>query len=222
MLIDISIPLGAETVPWPGDTPFSCGWSGRLERGDSVNLTALTFSPHVGTHADAPLHVHSGWPASETLTVSAFVGPAVVLTVPTDYPIDTDLRIETLQAMLAAVPDATAIPGATSRILLRTGQSIAGGHFPTDWPTLAVETARWLVDQGLQLWGTDAPSADRRTSTALPVHHALLGGGANLLENLALTAIVPGVYDLIAPPLLVVGADAAPVRALLRERRPPV
>lgn len=221
MLIDITIPLGADTVPWPGDTPFSCGWTGRLERGDSVNLSALTFSPHVGTHADAPLHVVPSGPSAESLPVSAFVGPAVVLQLPQDYPIATDLSIDAMRALLAALPRPFE-GGVPARLLLRTGQSIASGRFPEDWPTLAVDTARWLVAQGMVLWGTDAPSADRRTSQTLPVHHALFGGGANLLENLALDAVPAGVYDLIAPPLLVLGADAAPVRALLRERRPPV
>jgi arylformamidase len=37
-----------------------------------------------------------------------------------------------------------------------------------------------------------------------------------VLENLALNDVTPGEYDLLAQPLAVVGADAAPVRAILR------
>jgi len=60
-LIDISIPLAPARPVWPGDTPYSCGWTSRRENGSSVNLAHLHFSAHAGTHADAPLHVESAW-----------------------------------------------------------------------------------------------------------------------------------------------------------------
>ena len=88
--------------------------------------------------------------------------------------------------------------------------------FPDDWPALSLDGAQWLLDRGVRLWGSDAPSADRRESKTLPVHHAMFGGGAYLLENLALDGVAPGRYELLAQPLAVHGADAAPVRALLR------
>jgi arylformamidase len=37
-----------------------------------------------------------------------------------------------------------------------------------------------------------------------------------VLENLNLRAVTPGLYELLAAPLSIEGADAAPVRALLR------
>jgi arylformamidase len=104
-------------------------------------------------------------------------------------------------------------------VIVRTGHSVAGGTFPTHWPALSEDAAQWLVQHGLTLWGVDAPSVDRRTSTALPVHNALFGGGAFVLENLALDAVPVGRYELLAQPLAVHGADAAPVRALLRTLR---
>lgn len=48
-LRDISIALDTRTPEWPGDTPFSCGWTARVGKGSSVNLSAFTTSPHVGT-----------------------------------------------------------------------------------------------------------------------------------------------------------------------------
>jgi arylformamidase len=172
-LLDISIGYAEGAPVWPGDTPFSCGWTARREDGSSVNLASLHTSAHAGTHADAPLHVESAWSASESLPVDAFMGPAVVV----------------------ALPELHA------------------------WPTLDERGARWIVERGIELFGVDAPSVDARESTTLPVHHALFAGGAYVLENLALDAVAPGHYELFAQPLLVVGADAAPVRALLRARR---
>ncbi|WP_337171149.1 cyclase family protein [Gemmatimonas aurantiaca] len=207
---DISIPLGATTPEWPGDHPFTCGWTMRREDGESVNLAAVTTSLHVGTHADAPVHVHSAWPASDALELGAFVGDAIVLQLPVTHPIDADIDRALLEQLLGA--------HAATRLLMRTGYSIAAGRFPDDWPALTPDAAHWLVDRGVKLWGVDAPSVDRRNSKTLDVHHALLGRGTFVLENLDLADIPVGHYELIAPPLAVIGADAAPVRALLRTR----
>jgi arylformamidase len=207
-LRDISIPLSAATPEWPGDQPFSCGWTLRREEGESVNLAAVTTSLHVGTHADAPLHVESAWAASESLDVSAFVGVCAVIDVSLAHAIEADLDVPQLRALVGDTP--------APRLLLRTGQSIASGAFPHDWPCLTPAAASWLVARGVRLWGVDAPSVDRRHSKTLDVHHALLGAGAFVLENLDLRDVPAGRYELIAPPLAVHGADAAPVRALLR------
>ncbi|MBY0491233.1 MAG: cyclase family protein [Gemmatimonadaceae bacterium] len=207
-LRDISIPLSAATPEWPGDQPFSCGWTLRREGGESVNLAAVTTSLHVGTHADAPLHVESAWGASEALDVRAFVGPCVVIEVPVSHNIHADLDVSTIASLVGETP----VP----RVLLRTGHTIAHGAFPDDWPCLTPDAASWLVAHGVCLWGVDAPSVDRRHSKTLEVHHALLGAGAFVLENLDLRGVPVGRYELIAPPLAVHGADAAPVRALLR------
>ena len=212
LLIDISIPMSSTTPPWPGDVSFSCGWTCRRERGDSVNLGAITTSLHVGTHADAPMHVESEWGASESLPAEVFVGECTVIALPADYPLAEDITVDTLSALLGQGP--------ATRVLLCTGYSVASGAFPDDWPALSVEAARWLLGRSLRLWGSDAPSADRRTSQTLLVHHALFAGNAYVLENLALEGVAPGRYELLAQPLAVHGADAAPVRAVLRTLAP--
>lgn len=212
ILIDISIPMSADTPPWPGDTPFSCGWTCRREQGDSVNLGTITSSPHVGTHADAPVHIESDWAASESLPLSAFVGECVVIALPPEFPVTQDIGVDDLAALMSAACGERVV----TRVLLRTGYSLSQRVFPDDWPVLTLEAAHWLLARGLQLWGTDAPSVDRRTSKDLPVHHALFAGGAFVLETLALDGVEPGLYELLAAPLAIEGADAAPVRALLR------
>ncbi len=221
-LIDVSVRLGPGTPEWPGDVPFSCGWTCTIAGGASINLSAITLSPHVGTHADAPLHVHDGWPASDALPLDPFVGPALVLEVG-DVPAGADpdgpgaLTLATLEARAraqgVALLDALA---ETPRLLLRTGRTIADGAFPDGWPWVAPDAARLLAARGLRLLGVDAPSVDARESKALATHHALFGAGAYNLENLDLRDAAPGRYELIAPPLRVVGLDGAPVRALLR------
>ena len=204
-MIDISIALSAATPEWPGDTPFSCGWTMQIAAGSSVNVSAFTTSPHVGTHADAPLHVRDGETGSERLPLEAFIGPVVVVNLVrhTGF-IDREmLRLAGLEATPA-------------RLLLRTDRTIAHGEFPGDWPALSPACAAALAADGLLLLGVDCPSVDMRESKDLAVHHALFDGGAFILENLDLSHVPAGAYDLVAPPVKVVGIDAAPVRAVLR------
>lgn len=213
-LIDISIAIGAGMPVWPGDTPFSCGWTARREDGSSVNLASLHASAHAGTHADAPLHVESAWESSESLPADVFVGEAVVCALPFALLGSSDALIDVaaLEGMLAGLVG----DGLCTRVLIRTGCSVASGAFPAGWPTLTEPAAIWLLQRGVRLVGVDAPSVDARPSTALPIHHRLFAGGAYVLENLALADVAPGRYELLAQPLLVRGVDAAPVRAMLR------
>ena len=73
--------LAGGTPEWPGDTPYSCGWSATLSQGSRVNVSTYTTSPHVGTHADAPLHVRDGSSGSHELPLEAFFGRAMVVDV---------------------------------------------------------------------------------------------------------------------------------------------
>ena len=201
-LYDISVATRVGTPEWPGDTPFSCGWTARIADGSAINLSTITTSPHVGTHADAPLHVTDHGAGAESLPLEPFIGAALVWTV--DGPA-RDVGPEQLAA----------VPNGTKRLLLRTKATVAGGSFPDDWPALSAAAAVGLVQRGLLLLGVDAPSVDRRHSKSLEVHHALFDAGACVLENLDLRGVSDGKYELSAPPLKWAGTDAAPARAVL-------
>lgn len=208
-LIDISVLVNEVTPAWPGDTSYSCRWTWEMARGDSVNVSCMSASPHVGTHADAPFHVDSTWPAADALALDAFSGPASVVDVSA---LDGPLTTASL-----GLADGRVTGG---RLLLRTGRSIAGGAFPSAWPWIEEHTVKQLVAGGLRLLGVDAPSVDARDSKTLAVHRALFSGGAVILENLDLSAVTPGDYELTAFPLRIAGLDAAPVRAVLRRLGP--
>src|SRR5438067_2428747 len=57
MLQDISQPVTARTSHFPGDEPFSCGWTVDEPR---LHVGWVRTSPHVGTHVDAPFHYGVG------------------------------------------------------------------------------------------------------------------------------------------------------------------
>jgi arylformamidase len=202
---DISIAYAPGTPPWPGDTAFSCGWAWAIADGASVNVSQWVTSPHVGTHADAPLHVEVTGAAADAIPLAPFIGPATVL----------DLSAAKRDVLSLDVLRAAGWRAGTERLLLRTDATVAAGRFPDRWPTLSVDAAAALVADGLRLLGVDAPSVDARESKTLAVHRTLFAGGAYVLENLDLREVAGGTYRLLAPPLKVAG-DAAPVRALLQ------
>lgn len=209
-LIDISFSVSPASPEWPGDTPFSCGWTWDMAQGASVNVSTLTTSPHIGTHADAPLHVRPDTAAAHALPLAAFHGPAAVIDVSHctgPFAFDT---VRTALTSIASTP--------VERLLLKTGHTIGTGTFPHAWPALTPDCARELVSLGLCLLGVDAPSVDDRESKSLEVHHTLFDNGAYVLENLDLHAVTPGLYELMAFPAKW-ELDAAPVRAVLRTLR---
>ncbi len=203
-VIDISVMLSPDTPVWPGDTPFSCLWTWNMDDGSSVNVSAITSSPHAGTHADTPLHVTMRAAASESLSLEAFRGPAVVVDV---SDIADEIVLDDIESRTRGVT--------VTRLLLKTGRGIAGGTFPESWARLSVDCARELVRRGVVLVGMDCPSADDRDSKTLDVHHALLDHGVCVLENLDLRDAGAGEYVLDALPMKIAGLDAAPVRAVL-------
>jgi arylformamidase len=206
-LRDISINLSSDTPEWPGDTPFACGWTSTMSSGASVNLSTITCSPHVGTHADAPLHVRDGWPGSHELPLEAFYGPVTVVDV---SDISGEIAFDALEPLVRG--------GASERLILKTGCTVATGTFPEDWPTLSESCARSLLGLGLKLLGVDAPSVDQRDSKSLAVHKMLFSGNAFILENLVLRRTPAGDYDIMAFPIKMMSLDAAPVRAVLIEK----
>ena len=204
VLYDITRPLFAGHPVWPGDSPCAIEWTRRLGAGMRSNKSALRMSPHTGTHADGPFHVLADGVMIGAAPLDAYIGPARV--------VDAVGR-DTLDAAWAA---GVLAAGAPERLLVRTGAWTDPAVFPTTFAALDGEAARMLVDAGLRLFGTDAPSPDAFDATDLTAHHVLLGAGAGILENVMLDGVPPGEYELIALPLRLVDAEASPVRAVLR------
>ena len=201
--LDISRPIHTGMPNWPGDTPANFSLVATKAQGSSVNVGKLTMSPHNGTHADAPFHYDDAGAKMDAVPPATYVGPARVV----DVRGHTTITI----ALLAAHDFAD-----TPRVLFKTDAWADATTFPVDWPLLAADVPAWLAQRGVILCGFDVPSVDAPTSKDLPIHHALGRAGIVILENLDLRAVAPGVYELIALPLRIVGGDGSPVRAVLR------
>src|SRR5688572_4045263 len=203
-IIDISQNVGADTAVWPGDQPFEVDWTMRQDRGDSVNVAAIRTSVHIGTHTDGGFHTtpHGIRPAA--MPLQSYIGRALV--------IDARGRAALDEHAVDDV-DLTVI----RRILFRTRDAIDVTQFPPAFLAPTPALAQRLVDAGVKLIGSDAPSMDEATSRTLDSHRILADGGVATIENLARTTVHPGEYTLIALPLKLLEADSSPVRAVLIE-----
>lgn len=199
---DLSVPLEPGLEPWPGDRPFRLEPTARIPDGSAVNLSAVAGSVHNGTHADAPHHVVDGAAGSGELPLEAFLGPAVVLEAPAAFELEG-------RRLARAVPRG-------ARVLLRSGRR-EFRRFPASWQAVPSTWIEALAGRAVPLVGTDAPSLDPRDSRKLEAHRACVAAGIQIVENLVLTDVEPGRYELVALPLRIQGADAAPLRAVLVE-----
>jgi arylformamidase len=203
-LWDISPPVGPDSPLFPGDTAYSQQWTARIGPGCPVNLSAITMSPHIGAHADAPLHYGPGAPTIGEVDLAPYLGPCRVI-----HAIDCGPLVR-LEHLIHAVD------GLPPRVLVRTCAKAPTAWSPT-FSAFAPETIAWLASIGVRLVGIDSQSVDPADSKSLDSHHLLLQHDLRVLENLVLDDVPAGDYELIALPLKLITADASPVRAILRE-----
>lgn len=207
MLHDITPPISAALKVWPGDTPPTREVLLDRARGDSVTLSTLHATVHLGAHADAPSHYGVDAPSIEACSLEPYVGPCLVVSAQAQRgarigPADLEL------------PDPNRIDA--PRLLIRTATFPDATQFNTDFAALEPGLVGWLAARGVRLVGIDTPSVDLFDSKDLPTHRAFLEHGLAILEGLDLARVAPGRYELIALPLRLVGFDASPVRAVLR------
>ena len=203
-LWDISPPVHAGSPVFPGDTAYSQQWCATIGPGCPVNVSAITLSPHVGAHADAPLHYDESGAAIGDVSLDAFLGPCRVIHAIGCWPLIT------WDDIAHAVDDA--LP---PRVLVRT-YAKAPEQWDGQLTAYAPDTIERLADGGVLLVGIDTASIDPADSKTLDSHQVIRRRGMRVLENLVLDDVPEGDYELIALPLKLTTADASPVRAVLR------
>jgi arylformamidase len=144
-LYDLSPTLSAATPVWPGDTPFSARVTAALAAGEGANVSAITTTTHVGSHADAPWHTEAGGAGIAELPLAAFLGPCRVVEVP---------AVPLLEPRHLPAP----APGDPPRLLLKTRSLPDRAHFHASFTALSPELAAELTGRRLLLVGLDTPS----------------------------------------------------------------
>jgi arylformamidase len=200
--IDVSPIVSVETPVWPGDQPLSIRWLARLAAGDTTNLSAITMSPHLGAHVDAPRHFLDAGLDLIGLGLQPFLGPALLL------------DVSRFRGRDGAIPRSALDPidsGCGERRLLLRTRAPGGEAAP-----LSAEAAAALAGSGLLLLGIDGASVDPKSATTLANHVRLAAARVAVLVGLELGPAPAGRVELVALPLAIDGLEASPVRAVVR------
>ena len=202
-LWDISPKVSVHSPVFPGDTPFQVLWNERINDGGVANISTIHMSAHVGAHVDAPMHLDSGAVDVSVLRLERFIGRCRVIDLSASDRTDPMTEEELAAGCYA------------ERVLVKTRKAL-----PKTWTNvfrpIEPEAVRMLRESGVVLIGLDTPSIDPADSVLLPSHRVALQAGISLIENLDLTEVEAGEYELIALPLKLEGVEASPVRAILR------
>jgi kynurenine formamidase len=185
-----------------------------LGTGFSYRSTLVIVSDHASTHVDALCHFD---PAPDAPTIDAmpldlFCGEAVCLDL-CQLPPRHGITVGDLEAALAR-----------DRLDLREGDIVLlyTGHYErtagtpeylTEFPGLEPDSARWLIERGVKLFGNQAMSVDVPERYHFPVHQVCREHGITHLENIGPLAAVAGRrFTLFAFPLKIVPGTGSPVR----------
>jgi len=202
---DISPPVAPGSPVFPGDTPYAQEWSTTLAPGCPVNVSRITLSPHVGAHANAPLHYDPAGATIGAVDLTPYLGTCRVIHAIAKGPL---VQWEHVEHAVRDLP---------ARILVRTYERMPIDRWDPQLAAYAPATIERLAALGVQLVGIDTASIDPAESKTLESHQVIRRLGLRVLENLVLDDVPEGDYELIALPLKLMAADASPVRAVLRE-----
>lgn len=236
-MIDLTHPIEAGWT-YPGDPPVRIEPHATHER-DGYRVARLGMGTHAGTHVDAPAHTEP-----DGATLAAFPVDRFRWTARRVDCTDLGAREPVPPERLPAADDLA--DGVDCLVVHTGWDDHWPTERYRDHPFLAPETARRCAERGLDVaidapsvdptpaagggasghpeepdgpetGGDDGdPHADETGGDGLPAHHALLGSGRLIVENLRNLAATPGRFRLQALPIAV-DADGAPVRAVAVE-----
>ena len=206
--IDVTWTTHPNMPVWPGESRPLLDRVATVEA-DGMQVTQLSMSVHTGTHIDAPRHFIADGNTIDQVPLEKLVGPCLFIDYQGDGPFigATDLEEFDWQGV--------------HRVVFRTKNSLLPmkGQFRSDYVSLSLDAAEFLVAQGIELVGIDYLSVEAfDAAPGFPVHTVLLDAGVVVVEWLKLKELPPGnaTYELMALPMLLAGSDGSPARVLMR------
>jgi arylformamidase len=197
-LLDLTIPLGIATPPWPTYEPLQVKYFKRLAP-NGANGQVVTHSNHLGTHLDGEIHFHTPGKDMASLEMDFLFHDAAVVDLSDvcgDYDVYTSKMVEERVEVR---------PG--DILIIHTGYH----HFGWDMPTANEirymvmhpgpdrEFADWAKAKKLRWIGLDCGSADHPMNTIIRdskyqlmhlemfpygiIHAECIGGNLDLILN---------------------------------------
>lgn len=193
---DISMKLNKDIVQWPDSISFSHIFY-------NENTSFIKMDLHTGTHVDAPKHFIKNGKSIDNLEIKRFFGKCQVIEINDDVISSQSFKNFEIRA---------------DNIILKTKNSVnLNTDFNKNYVALNSDGARFLAEKKINLVGIDYLSIEIFNNENFEAHKILLSNDIIILEGLNLKNISPGIYTLIAFPLLIENAEASPMRAVLLE-----
>jgi kynurenine formamidase len=165
-IVDLTIPLGIGTPPWPPYEPLQVKYFKRLAP-NGANGQIVTHSNHLGTHLDGEIHFHTPGKDIASLDFSFLHGSGVIVDLSDaagDYDIYTSAMIEERVEIREG-----------DILLIHTGYHRYGWDQPiadeirymVKHPGPDREFAEWCVAKKIRWLGVDCGSADHPMNTII-------------------------------------------------------
>jgi len=225
-VIDLSSPIFSFMPIWPTLPDVVVMPFKNIVR-DGVRITLVKMTTHSGTHTEVPAHFLEHGKSLEQIPVERFIGEGIV--------IDLSNKVKPGKPIeLSAVKDCYDDEIKKGDVvMLYTGWSKKRGfnaEFLFEWPYISHELAEYLVSKGIKAIGIDTISVSgwcEKVATHDPVtdedasiiHKIFLQNDIIIIEDLNnLDRVLEGRGSrrafFIFAPLLIIGSEAAPCRAL--------
>jgi kynurenine formamidase len=165
-IIDLSIPLGIGTPPWPTYEPLQVKYFKRLAP-NGANGQVVTHSNHLGTHLDGEIHFYTPGKDIAALDFDFLYGPGVIVDLSDaagDYDIYTSKMVEDRVDVQEG-----------DILLIHTGYHRYGWDQPiadeirymVKHPGPDREFAEWCMAKKIKWLGVDCGSADHPMNTII-------------------------------------------------------
>ncbi len=228
-VVDLTYNFDERAVYWPTAKPFQWekeSW-GRSAGGYWYTAARYAASEHGGTHLDSPIHFGEGKSATDEISLSRLIGPAVVIDIRQACEKHADYRL-TADDLSAWEKDHGQIPDGAI-VLVHTGwgkfwpdrKKYLGTDAPGDtanlhFPGISREAAEILARQRkIDGVGIDTASIDHGPSKDFIAHQVLNGANIYALENVANLDHLPASgATLIALPMKIKGGTGGPARII--------
>jgi len=194
-IIDLTVALSEETPVYPG------GPNAKIEtefiEDIGCRASSLRIGAHDGTHMDAPLHFVENGKTLAEYPAEKFVCRGVLI----DVTGKKEIRREDLQGDIRE----------GDFLILKTGQGL---NFE-NCPVLAEDAMDYMIEKKISIFGWDSTNFGGDFPAQ---HRKLLGADILIVESLTnLENITGKEFKVIALPMKVKGAEAAPCRIIVIE-----
>jgi len=204
---DVTLTISQDLLVYPGDPKVKIEQTLSISKGDTSNVSLISFGSHTGTHIDAPKHFYDKGKTVDEIDMNRLIGLVKVFEIMDKTIID----VEDVKNLNIKRGD---------RILFKTQNSkyLKEKEFNSEFVYLSSKAAKYIVNKGVITIGVDYFSIDNFKSEEFPVHNFLLGNDILIIEGLQLSEVKVGEYFMVALPLKIEGGDGSPTRVILTSK----